>query len=91
MDNSRVDRWFVKEYAYSTTVAGLRGDMAVKAINRLEENGSSAAIGVEPDELEDYDEVDREDVPAWGREWVDEQFDARAANIEAVRNAGENA
>lgn len=84
---SQVDQWFIREYAYSATVAGLRGDTAVKAISK-HDSGNEFFVLVEPSELEDYDEVDAEDVPGWAREEIEEQFRIRAKKLNLPRKAG---
>lgn len=83
-----VDEWYVKEYAYSTTVAGLRGNTAVKAINKLDDEDAGVPVMVGPAELQDYDEAVREDVPKWGREHVEEQFRVQDKNFTLIRQAG---
>lgn len=85
---SKVDQWYIREHAFSTTVVGLRGEMATKAINKLHDEDRGLMVLVEPDELDDYDEIDAEDVPDWARQEIEDQFEARAKNIDLVRQAG---
>jgi|GEM_PF-6638975 len=87
-DDSKVDQWYIQEYAFSTTVVGLRGKMATKAVNKLDDEDSGVLILVEPDDLDEYDEIQRSDVPQWARERIEEQFEIRAKNIDLVRAAG---
>lgn len=88
---SRIDEWYVKEYAFSTTVVGLRGTTAVKAVNKLDDSDLAVPIMHDPDDLDDLERVDRDAVPEWGREAIEDGFEARAKNIDAIRNAGESA
>lgn len=76
-------RWFKHEYAHGVKVAALRGKMAVRAVD-LDDDGSLYPILVEPEELNDWTETCRANVPDTAEGEVLNRHRARSKQIAAV-------
>lgn len=82
-----VDQWYTRDLAHGISVAGKRGEMRVIAVDRDEITDTTVPIAISPNELDDWDEVDRDDVPDWAIEYIEEQYRASDENFDAVREA----
>lgn len=84
-----VDQWYRREFGDGLSVAGRRGETRVKAVDRDFVTGTTVPIGVNPSDLDgDWTEVDRDELPEWAVDHIEDRYRASDANLQAVREAG---
>lgn len=72
----------MKNWAYSTTIIGVRGDTARKAVNKIADDDRIVHLEVDANDLETFVEIDQDEVPEWARDRIEHEHEKRVQNIE---------
>ncbi len=81
----KIDKWFHGDHEQTDTYAGLRGDTMVRAVNGNRAGSPPIVpVGIEPEELSEYDEIPEWKVPDWAKRRIKDRFRATDAAFDVA-------